>query len=93
MEPTSTSAIISLIAFGIIVFIIYIMIRRYYYIKPIARLGFYTAILVPVLLAGVLFSDYVSDKKLRSEANNIVDKAIELADESAYDDNILKQDE
>ena len=94
MEPTLTPAVISLTVLGIIIFIIYLIVRKYYHVKSLAKIGFYLAILAPILVAGVLFNnEYISDRQLRSEANNIVEKAIEMADESSSTDNILKQNE
>jgi|GEM_PF-4285049 len=94
MEPTLTLAVISLTVLGIIIFIIYLIVRKYYHVKSLAKIGFYLAILAPILVAGVLFNnEYISDRQLRSEANNIVEKAIEMADESSSTDNILKQNE
>ena len=95
METALTPTVISLIALGIIIFIIYLIIRKYYRLKSKTRIGFYAAILIPILLAGVLFNnDYISDRQLRSEANNIVEKAIELADKPSDDeDDVLKKDE
>ncbi len=94
MEPTLTPAVIALIALGFIFTIIYLLVRKYYYVKPATRIIFYSVILAPILIAGVLFNnDYISDRQLRSESNNIVEKAIQMADESSSSDNVLKQNE
>ena len=94
MEPTLTPTVILLIVLGIFILILYLIVRNYYHVKPIAKIGFYIAILIPILIAAVLFNnDYISDRQLRSEANNIIDKAIEMADESSSDDNVLKKNE
>ena len=91
MESTLSPVAISLLVLGCLILIIYILVRKYYIVKTNIKIGFSAACFVCFLGAGLLFNNgYISDRQLKAEANNIVEKAIQAADESALKDDILK---